>query len=182
MAGRRNKTLRDMLLSMAVILVGVFVIALFQGGVSFAPGGVSGGSVPSADIGTGFANAQAVVGFPVVAPRNIPSGWQGNSFTTTPPGGAGAAPAAVRAGWVTPSGAFVTLIESAGAPDAVQRAELGVAGSATGSIDAGGATWTVVPGRRSEMAWIRTTGGLTYLITGSASGTDFTTVAESVAG
>ena len=42
--------------------------------------------------------------------------------------------------------------------------------------------WTEVPGRRSEVAWIRTDGDVTSLITGSASDEDFRKLATAVAG
>jgi hypothetical protein len=38
-----------------------------------------------------------------------------------------------------------------------------------------------VPGRRTEVAWVRTDGDVTYLITGSASAQDFQKLATAVA-
>lgn len=185
MATRRNKTIRDMVLSMGVIVAAVLVFVFVQGGASFSPGGPSGGSgpVPTADLVLGFAAAPQHVQFAVVTPHGVPATWKANSFSTTPPGGDNAPPAAVRAGWIVPGGAFITVIQSAGTPEVVETTELGTehtVGPATGSIEAGGDTWTVVPGRRAEMAWVRAAAGITVIITGSASAADFATLATTL--
>jgi hypothetical protein len=78
---------------------------------------------------------------------------------------------------LTQDGRFITLIQSSGAVADVQNAELGSANPETGTERAGGATWSVTAGRRSEVAWIRSTDGVVYLITGSASSDDFRTLA-----
>jgi hypothetical protein len=119
-----------------------------------------------------------LVGFPVIEPQGVPDTWHPNSFTFTAAPGSDEQPAAVRAGWLTEQGRFITLVQSAGELPVVLTAELGRVGSATGTQDVDGVTWTVVPGRRSEVAWIRPAGDVTYLITGSASPEDFRILAR----
>ncbi len=179
-AERRNKTIRDMAISMGVIIIGVLVIVGLYGGFSFAPAGPRGGVAPTADVQGGFETAGRVTGFEVVVPKKIPADWHPNSFTISKPDPAGA-PAAVRGGWLTPSGSFISLIESPAPAAALLTAEIGQAGPSTGSTTSGGAEWTVNPGRRTELAWVRTAGGITLLITGSATPAEFARLAQTVA-
>lgn len=179
MADRRNKNGRDMAITMGVIVVALLVLLGMYGGFSFSPGRPTSGPAPTADVIGGFTAAGSTLGFPVVVPRGLPEDWKPTSFV--PPGKSGLRSAA-RGGWLTPSGAFITLIEAPGPRGDVQKAELGQADPPTGQIDAGGASWSVVAGHRSEMAWIRPTVGDGYLlITGSASAADLQTLAAAVA-
>ena len=168
-----------MAITMGVIVVAVLVVVGIYGGFTFSPGRPSEGPAPTADVLGGFAAAGTTLGFPVVVPQGLPAEWKPTSFV--PPGKPGLRSAA-RGGWLTPPGAFITLVEAPGPREAVQKAELGQADPPTGQVDAGGASWTVVAGHRSEMAWIRpTAGGGFLLITGNASAADFQTLAAAVA-
>jgi hypothetical protein len=184
-ADRRTKTFRDMALSMGLIAVVALVLYGMYGMISFSPGGAADGQTPTADVTGGFTRAQPLVGFPVVIPVDLPATWTPNSFSFTDRSAASTEkPAAVRGGWLTEQGRFITVIESNGAVGDVLNAELGAAGSATGSeivgTPSGTVEWTVTTGRRGEAAWFRTAGDVTYLITGSASPADFTTLARAV--
>lgn len=177
----RPKTLSSMAIAAAVLGVIAFGLMFMYGNASFAPAGPSDGQAPTADVDGGLTRAAPLVGFPVVIPKGLPDDWHPNSFSFTAAPGSSDAPPAVRAGWLTEQGRFVTVVQSAGKLDDVQRAELGEAGAATGQADVDGVTWTEVPGRRSEVAWVRTDGDVTYLITGSASVEDFRKLAGAVA-
>lgn len=178
----RAKTLSSMAIAAAVLGLVAFGLMFLYGNASFAPAGPSDGQAPTADVDGGLTRAAPLVGFPVVIPTGVPDDWHPNSFSFTAAPGTTEAPAAVRAGWLTEQGRFLTAVQSAGALADVQQAELGEVGPATGQVDVGGVTWTEVPGRRSEAAWVRTAGGVTYLITGSASVEDFQKLAAAVAG
>ncbi len=171
-------------MTMAVVLVVVAFIALYGSRVIFAPGAQPvTGDVPTADVVGGFTHAQQSMSFPVTVPTGIPKSWHPNSFTVSTPTVDGSVTLpTVRGGWVTPAGAFVTLIESSGDEGQLLQAEIGSVGASDATTSAGGATWTVTSGRRSEVAWIRSSGGVTLLITGNAPEQDFVTVAESVSG
>jgi hypothetical protein len=181
-ADRRNKTMRDMALSMGLLVVVVLAFVFFNGQASFSPGGPSGGAVPSANVQSGFAEAKADTGFTALMPQGLPANWSPNSFSTTGLHDAGGVSPTARGGWITPDGRFITLIQSTGTIPQVQQAELGATAAVTGSIDAGGASWKVTSGRRGEQAWMRTDGALTLLITGDAPVSDFQTLAQSIAG
>jgi hypothetical protein len=172
-----------MVITMGVVLVVVAFIAMFGGGVIFAPATTAvSGAVPTADVTGGFAHAKRTMPFPVTVPADVPESWQPNSQTVSTPqvDGKDTQPT-VRGGWVTGNGTFITLIESSGTPDQVLTAEIGSAGPSRGTRQAGGATWTVTDGVRQETAWIRSTGETTFLITGNAPAKDFVTLAEAVA-
>ncbi len=173
-----------MVLTLSVVLVVVAFIALYGSRVIFAPvGSPATGEVPTADVVGGFRHAQRSLDFPVTVPAEVPAGWHPNSFSVSDPerNGPGTV-ASVRGGWVTPAGAFIMLVESAGDPNQVLQSEIGSVGTSRGTSHAGGATWTVTTGVRSEAAWIRSSGRTTFLITGSASEADFVALAESITG
>ena len=168
-------------MAVATLAVIVFGLMFFYGQASFAPTGPSEGTSPTADVDGGLTRAAPLVGFPVVVPAGLPDGWHPNSFTFTAAPGTAELPAAVRAGWLTDDGRFITLVQSAGQLPQIQQAELGAVESATGTEDVDGTTWTVVPGRRSEVAWVRPVGDVTYLITGSATPDEFRALAIAAA-
>ncbi len=165
---------------MGLLAVVALVVVGIYGLVSFSPGGPTEGVAPTADVAGGFERAAPLVGFELVYPAGVPESWQPNSFSFTDAATATDRPTAVRGGWLTEEGRFITLVESDGEPTDVLRAELGEAGPSSGTQDVDGTTWTVTTGRRGEAAWFLTDGGVTVLITGSASPEDFTTLARGV--
>jgi hypothetical protein len=170
-AERRQKTLRDMAISMGLIAVVALVLYGMYGGVTFSPGAASDGVAPTADVTGSLNRAAPLVGFPVVVPAELPAGWNPNSFSFVEKSAASAAqPAVVRAGWLTDEGRFISLAQSDGAVADVLVAE-----------QVGGALWTTTSGRRGESAWVRTVGDVTFLITGSASPGAFTALATAAA-
>ena len=168
---------------MGVIVLIALVFSVINGGFSFSPGRASGGNSLTADVQGGFSKAGRSTEFAVVVPKGVPAAWHGSSFSLTAAPGTADAPPTARGGWLTESGAYLTLIESSGSPAAVLRAEIGAdAVRTTGSVTAGGAQWAVGPGVRQEIAWSRSAAGVTYLITGNASADDFRKLAAAVAG
>lgn len=182
---KRNKTYRDMVLSMGVIAVVVLLFVAINGGFSFSPGHPDdSGPAPTANATKEFADATRVVPFRPAVPKNLPSTWHPNSAAisdpkTVEPG----TPLTVRGGWLTPEGTFISLVASNAEPAALLRSEFTDAGSDSGTVKAGDADWTVTTGVRSEAAWYRTgSDGITYLITGNADEVAFRTMAASIAG
>lgn len=176
----RPKTLSSMAIAAAVLGLIAFGMMFMYGNASFAPAGPSDGQAPTADVDGGLTRAAPLVGFPVVIPKGLPDEWHPNSFSFAAAPGSTEAPPAVRAGWLTAQGRFLTAVQSSGELTDVQQAELGEVGPATGKVDIDGVSWTEVPGRRTEVAWVRTDGDVTYLITGSASTEDFRKLATAV--
>lgn len=191
MAARRTTTMRDMVLSMGLLVVVSLLGAAFYFGFSFSPGGPTPGQNPTADVTAGFDRAPVAVGFPVLTPNGLPESFHPSSFSLTAAGTA--APAAVRGGWLVDGERFITLIESSAPVAEVLVAELGEQSDvgATGVVQAGGREWSVGVGRRDEAAWFLTVptaqvpggtgdGQLVYLITGSAPPEAFQTLASAV--
>jgi hypothetical protein len=178
---RRPNTLRDMALSVGLLAVVALILVGMYGGVSFAPNGPNEGQALATDVTGGMQRAAPLVGFPVVIPTELPADWTPSSFSYAEEPGSATAPPAVRGGWLTAQGRFITVIESSGAPATVLTAELGAAAPPSGTELVNGAEWTVTAGRRSEAAWVRTVGDVTFVITGTASADDFSTLAQAVA-
>ena len=170
-----------MAISLGLLAVIALVLVGMYGGVSFSPGGPSDGQTITADVAGGLQRAAPLVGFPVLVPAAVPAGWTANSFSFTERPGTAVAPPAVRAGWLTESGRFITVVQSGGPTADVLTAELGGAAPPTGTEQVDGADWTVTAGRRDEQAWVRTSGDVTFVITGTASADDFRTLAQAVA-
>lgn len=167
--------------SIAVLAVVAILLGWAYGAVSFSPGRPSDGQAPVADVSGGFDRAAPLVGFDLAVPRDLPADWQPSSFTFVDPATATAGQVAtVRGGWLTPDGRFITVIEAAGPPATVLSAELGSIGPNTGLQTVDGVEWTVTTGRRTEVAWYRTAGEATWLITGTASPESFATLAAAL--
>lgn len=175
---KRPNTLRDMAWSIAVLAVVAILLGWAYGAVSFSPGRPSDGQAPVADVIGGFDRAAPLVGFDLAVPRDLTADWQPSSFTFVDPSTAPAGQVAtVRGGWLTPDGRFITAIQAAGPPATVLPAELGELGPNTGLQTVDGVEWTVTTGRRNEVAWYRTVGDVTWLITGTATTDQFRTLA-----
>ena len=181
MVDRRNLTMRDMGVAVAILVVSLLVVVGAMGGISFG-NGTDNGTAPTADVIGGFASAGTALKAPVVVPQGLPSTWRGNSYSLVDPatqGGGGVAVA--RGGWLTETGKFITLIQSPADATALVSQEVGQGLASKGTADAGGAIWNVFPGQRQEPVWVRVHGGITLLITGSAGLDDFQVLAAAVA-
>lgn len=183
MAERRNKTMRDMAISMGLIVVAVVAVAWLYNGMSVSPGHATDqGPAPSTDVSVELARVNRVVGFTPLQPAVLPADWRPQSFTYALAADAPAKAATVRAGWLTPDGRFISLIQAQTTPEALLSGEYGTSGPATGTVSAGGADWTVTTGARTEAAWYREVGGLVVVITGSAAEADFRILADALTG
>lgn len=176
---RRNKTMRDIALSMGLLVVVVLVYVGLYGGFSFSPGGPSdSGPTPTADATGGFARASRLVSFSPAVPGPIPSDWHPNSSAITDPQAvAPGTPLTVRGGWIIPDGRFIGLVASNADPSRLLASEFGQSAATTGTVDVDGVSWTTTTGLRGEAAWYTTANGITYLITGSADESAFRTLA-----
>ncbi len=174
--------MRDMVLSMSLLAVVALVLFGMYGGVSFSPGQATEGQAPTADVTGGLTRAAPLVGFPVVIPDGVPATWNPSSFSFTDKSAATTQqPSAVRAGYLTDQGRFITVIQSDGVVADILAAEVGTVSPPTGTEQVGDAEWTVTSGRRDEVVWLRTVGDVTFLITGTAAPDDFRSLALAVA-
>ncbi len=180
-ADRRNATMRDMAVAVGVLVVGLLIIIGAMGGYSFKFGAPTDGVAPSADVIGGFGRAGETLGIEVVVPQGLPEAWQPNSFSLNNPAVGAAGAPVVRGGWLTPDGTFITLLESSAPGPVLVAQEVGQGLDSRGQVEAAGSTWDIYPGERSEPVWVRTSAGVTLLITGSAPTAAFETLADALA-
>jgi hypothetical protein len=171
---------RDLIGALAVLLVIVGVLVGVGRGCSFSPGGpsVDSGAAPTVDASAALSVAASSVDFPIRRP-SLPADWRANSSSTSAVGRG--ASVIVRVGWLTPSGRFIQLSQSAGAVTDVVAAETDRSeATASGEVDVSGVHWTIYPGRRAEKAWVARFEGVTTLITGTAPEPEFRTLAQTI--
>jgi hypothetical protein len=179
--GRGRFGMRDMVLSMVVLAVGVLVLAGISTGFSFSPGGVSvnTSNLPTVDVPAELRAAVGQVTFPIREPR-LPDGWRPNSDSVDSLGPA----KAVRVGWITSGGRYLQLSQSNATPSALVRVAAGLADgvsvSATGTETVNSTKWTVYPGVRSEQSWVVDLGSVRLFITGNGTTAEFRTLAVAV--
>src|SRR2546423_4676296 len=150
---RAKRPGRDMALSLAVLLIPVFVlVGLYK--VVFS--GDAPIPVKAADT---WASARHDAHLPVLEPQGLPAKW--TVITATFAGGT------LRVGYVTPSGAGVQLVESDRAADQLLPAELG-ADAKPGNLAAiGGRQWRGGPPPRDRgRALVQGDAGPTPLVVG----------------
>lgn len=168
---------REMALAIGVI---VLIAVLFTRSCSFSPGGptVTPGSAPTVDSVAQLHEAGLHTPFALHVPQ-LPPGWTANSADDGPVTGGGRE---VRVGYLTQGGSYLQLVQSDASEENLVASVAGGPQAATGTIDAAGLTWVVyrVP-PRSEALWVaplQANPASLLLITGSASETDFRTLAE----
>jgi hypothetical protein len=171
---RIHHNMRDMVLSLAALLLIIGSVLFLTRGCSFSPGAPDAdpASAPTVDAVADLTRFAGTVDYPVRLPA-VPSQWRSNSTSLAP---VEPISTVIRVGWLTPTH-FIQLSQS-GAPLAdTVRVETGQESTPTGQVSAGGQSWTVYPGRRNEHAWTLTLDGVTLVITGSAPDPEFHTLA-----
>lgn len=180
--GRGSLRMRDMI-GAVVILFGIIgVILWYFGGCSFSPGGpsVDPRSAPSVDASKQLDRAAASVDFAVREPE-VPASWRANSASTTAVGAGATANVVVRVGWVTDTGSYVQVSQSAGREPEVVAKETGREDNqASGTVDVAGVAWTTYPAHRDEVAWVTELDGVVVLVTGSGTEAQFRRMAQAV--
>jgi uncharacterized protein DUF4245 len=185
-SGRAGHGLRDMVLSLAVLLVVVGAILGFTRGCSFSPGGpsVDQGAQPTVDASAELRSAATRVAFPV---RDItmPQGWRANAASVSPVGAGSNATVAVRVGLITSAGHYLRLSQS-NAPAAIlvvtePGLDTDVAPAETGKQQAAGLAWTVYPGRPGEQTWVAKQKDVVFVISGSGTADEKRTIAATAA-
>lgn len=176
---RRNLTMRDMAVAIGVLVVSLVAVVGAMGLLSFG-NDTDSGEAPTADVIGGFDRAAAALKLPLAVPHDLPASWHGNSFSQVEPFTSGGTRTVVRGGWLTDTGAFITLIQSPETPADLVGNEIKQGTTSTATVEAGAAEWAIYPGQRTESAWVRTRDGVSLLITGSATEADFQTLAAAI--
>ncbi|WP_433557948.1 DUF4245 domain-containing protein [Pseudonocardia xinjiangensis] len=184
---RSAMTMRDMLVALGVLIAVVIAIGGLQGSWSFAPAGpsVDPAAVPVVDAPAELRELAPLVPFAVRIPA-VPPDWRSNSVDQDPVDGGGRA---VRTGYITPDGRYVSLLQSDASEQALLAGETGKeAVPGRGPVDVDGQQWVAYGGQgtsggRDEPIWITeipTPNGapVRMLITGSGSDESFRTLAE----
>jgi hypothetical protein len=199
--GRRRNSVRDMTLSMLVLVALVLVLTAVTTGFSFHVGPPNPSSAskvltpqnPRADL----RSVAGEVHFPLRVPR-VPRAWQSNSFAKRAIDSGASTAADVYVGWVTGDGNYLRLDQTGASVADVAKADRhepagsGGQGGSDGSAGAsgslrklgtervGGSTWVVYPGTRSEHTWVTDRGSARIAITGSGTPKQFRTMAKAV--
>jgi hypothetical protein len=180
--GRGSLRMRDMI-GAVVILIGIIGVLLWYfGGCSFSPGGptVDPRSAPSVDASEELDRAASSVDFAVREPA-VPSSWRANSASTTAVGIGATASVVVRVGWVTNTGSYVQVSQSAGrGPEVVAKETGREDNQASGTVDVWDVTWTTYPAYRDESAWVTILDGVVVLVTGSGTDAQFRQLAQAM--
>jgi len=171
--------MRDMAVAIGVLVVSLVVVVGAMGLLSFG-NDTDGGETPTADVLGGFNRAAAALKLPIAVPRDLPASWHGNSFSQVDPLTSGGNRTVVRGGWLTETGAFITLVQSPETPADLVGNEIKQGTTSTGTIEAGAAEWAIYPGQRAESAWVRSRDGVSLMITGSATEADFQILAAAI--
>jgi Protein of unknown function (DUF4245) len=166
-AARSGRSPRDMALSLAVLLVPVFLLLIvyrlvFSGD---APIGVNAGDT--------WATARHGAHYAVLEPAGLPAKWTVISATFA--GGT------LRVGYVTPDAAGLQLIESDQPVDRLLPAELGTDARPGDLVTIGGRQWRTYPvARDGNRALVLADADRTTIVIGTASDTDLRTLAAAL--
>ncbi|MGH3931224.1 MAG: DUF4245 domain-containing protein [Pseudonocardiaceae bacterium] len=175
---RSVQTVRGLLLSLAVLVLLVLMVAGLAGQCSLHPGGpdTRGAVVPTVDAEAELRRLARAVAFPVRVPQ-LPAQWRATSADVDRVGQAPDSPATVRVGWLPSEGTYLRLTQSSVAPDDLVSFDTGTRSAATGMVRVQDENWAVYPGPHGEQIWVADLGAVRILITGSAGEPEFRTLA-----
>ncbi len=154
--GRRGGTIRDLAISIGVLVVPlVAVVALCQPGDS---------GPTKIDPSRAYAGARAEAGFPVREPAGL-EGWAATNATFRE---TAAGTATLRVSYLTPAGRYAQLVQSSVPADELIPAELG-GGSPRGAATIQGAAWQHYSARQpDDRAYVLLEPTVTVIVVGDA--------------
>jgi len=154
---RGNRRPRDMVLSLAVLLVPIALLLIFYRVV------LDGDKPVSADVAPALDQARVAKAFDVAAPQGLSDDWRvQTAFFRQVTGGA-----TLRIGYADPGDDPVQFIESSVPTATLIPAELGADPKAIGTIVAGSRTWQKYEARKGEIALVVIEKGRTMIVAGS---------------
>ena len=175
---------RDMFWSMAPLVLVCIVLAGVLGMCSFQAGGPGPGPAPEYDAKAGLQADADALKIPIRAPQ-LPEGWQPNSGgrggiddgVALPDGQRGRAVFS-RVGYLTPSGAYMSLTQS-NADETALISSIKPETYPSGTQDVDGVTWVVYEGTDPEAVWTtRLAGPAQVAITGAGGTDEYRTLAK----
>ncbi|MGB9376092.1 MAG: DUF4245 domain-containing protein [Mycobacteriales bacterium] len=168
---RRQPRLTDMAISLGVLLA---IIAV----VLFAQQRSGDKAVKVIDPSQAYAGARNVATYRVLTPQGLPGGWRPTSARTESPE---TGRLTLRVGFVTPKAEYAQLVESDLPRAQLLTAELAAGARPTGSVEVGDAQWLSYPAANpGDRVIVRSSGGVTYVVSGSAGLAELRTLAGSL--
>ena len=178
---RSALTMRDLLGAVAVLVVVVLVLGGLTRGCAFAPGGptVDPSAGPTVDAPAQLRALAGGTPFPLRVPA-VPADWRANAVGVVRVGPAG--DRAVRAGYLTPAGRYLRVVQS----DAVEVELVGEEARGTpvaiGAVEVAGTSWVTYDDGSRELIRVAQVDGVRLLITGSGDEAEFRTLAAATTG
>jgi len=168
--GRGRQTVGDMVRSLLVVLVLVFVV------VALNAQDDSGGKLQPLDYSGTLAQAQGTAPYDVLAPIGLPDSWVPTSARTGRDGDA----VTWHLGLVTPAGDYAGVEQSDGDPEALV-ADVADGGDDSGIVTISGQRWRKVDGGRPEKHALVLDGeAVTTVVAGGAAWSELETLARSL--
>ncbi|MFJ3333957.1 DUF4245 domain-containing protein [Streptomyces sp. NPDC086766] len=165
----KQKTVRDMILSLGLIGIAAAVIYVFVPHDDHAP------EVKRVDYRVELLTARRAASYPVAAPEGLPGGWKATSVRFQ-----GDQNDAWHLGFQDPHGEYVA-VEQSTQKRSVFLQEASQGGHASGTKQRiGGRTWTRYTGGRYDALVLEGTKGSTTVVTGTASFAQLTTMAQAL--
>jgi hypothetical protein len=175
-------TVRDLLGALAVLVVLVLVVGGLSRGCAFEPGGprADPAAGPRVDAAAALRPIAAAAPFPVRLPA-VPGDWRCTTVDTERIGPAGAL--AVRAGYLTPAGRYLRVVQSDATEEDLLASEAEGVPVARGAVDVAGRSWVTYADDTREPIRIAAVGPpVRLLITGSGTEEEFRTLAAAATG
>ena len=164
---RSGRPARDMLLSMAVLLIPIFLLV---GAYRYF---YSGDAPVAVDASQTWATARHSAPYPVLAPDGLAKGW--TVISATYAGGT------LRVGYVSPGGGGLQLVESDRTGDVLLPAELGTDARPGNLVTIDGRAWRAYPVvHGGGRALVLVDQGRTVVVVGTATDSDLRALAGSL--
>jgi hypothetical protein len=153
---REGRSPRDMVLSLAVLVVPIALLLIFYRVV------LSGDAPVTVDPMPKFQEAQLAKAFPVAVPAGLGDDWSVSSATFTRQSGG----ATLRIGYVDPHKSPVQLVESSVASSTLLPAELTAKAKPLTEFRAANGVWRLYTGRPGEQALVLADASRTIIVVG----------------
>jgi hypothetical protein len=170
LARGQERSPRDMIMSLAVLLVPIALLLIFYRVV------LSGDAPVTVDPSAAVQEAQQAAIFTVAVPQGLDDDWHVVSATFKRQ----STGATLRLGYVDPDDDGVQLVESNVAPDTLLPAELGDSAKALGNFRTAAGVWRVYDGRPGEKAIVLTEPTRTIVVLGRTDVTNLQTLASAL--
>ncbi|MEC3952069.1 DUF4245 domain-containing protein [Nocardia sp. CDC153] len=178
---RSQNDYKDLIWSLAPLVLICLVIAGIASQCSFSTGGPKQGQIPKFDAKAALTDDARLMSFPIrlpVLPDTDPNKWTPNSGSHDTITGTGGGDTST-VGFITPEGTYMQLTQSNASADALAK-KYANGRPASGSEVRADHKWTVYAEQGSEPAWITDFGDVRVLIKGAGNANAFNTLSTAV--